>query len=148
MRLQERLTNYFKNKPATFYFAFVTAGLVFVTSIVYAIMFAGSELMSWGVFVCAFLALFVFFVLSLFDMPRLGATAVAILTFTALIMLLVSAYNFVWDEVNIIAMGSEITSQFISMVVCVALFLIMVILANICAWLKLVKRPKKEENND
>lgn len=146
MKLKEKLTNYFKNRPATFYFAFATACLTFVSSIIYVSMFAGSELISWGAFVCAFLALFAFFALSLFDMPKIGAISMAVLSFTAFIMLLISAYSFVYDEVNIIAMGSEASSEFINMAVCVALYLITFIFANICAWLRLVKRPKEENN--
>lgn len=136
------LKNFIKSRNIAFYIACFVGVLSFVTGIVAlaALSFAGATALP---LVLALIGLIAFLALSLVGYERLGAACMGAFTFGAFLVTLMEVYEHFLDVVQNQAMGGfdlGAVEGLPALIVCVILFVVCAVAANVLAWVRLRKK--------
>ncbi len=134
--------DFFKNRTIKFYIAMGAAVLSIITGIVYGAAVAVlDEGISVAPTVMCIVAALIFAVCALFRLSRIGMAAVGIIDLFALFIFLVTGYEYPIEQAMVVSNAWQIKGM-ISIIVCAAMMLVCIILANVFAWLRLDKEPE------
>ena len=135
--------HFFQDRKSGFFVAFGTALLTVVLAIVYFITMRQGNLFSLPVFLLVLLGPVAYLVLTLVGMPRTGTAVMTGTTFAAFILYLCGVFQFIYDEINVVAMGGTFSRQFCICAAVAVMLLLATVLSNIGAWLPHNKNGKE-----
>lgn len=139
--------NFFRDKSVVFYIALGVAALSLITAIIYvSVLYSLSlgEFMSWGAFAALIIAPFAFVGISLLGRERMGAAAMAVMDFAALLAFAATIYvYFIENSMD----TSELSKVIGGVAACAVPMLICCVGSNVFAWMNMRKKSAPAEQS-
>ena len=138
------LTKYIKDKSIGFWFCAAITLLSLVTSIVYAVCYAGSDNINWGSFAFMLAAAAAAVVLTVLKKHRLASYVQAFLVFMALLFFIYGIYYYI----SVVMVGIDLDSFTPEFIVCTILYLLAFGLSVANVFLKQTKDSGEVNGNE
>lgn len=143
--MKDKIINFFKAKNAAYYVALVVALLTIITSFLYLGFVSNiNEYLNMGLFALILIGGLAFIALSSFNYDRLGVGAMALCSFGAFIVYILTIYNYPLTQLMEISSIWDVP-YIMEVIIIAVLLVISAIASNVLVYLRLTKVTRSEE---